>query len=368
MAMTDSIIDYSRRLTLETESWSVDKIVGQYIPPPQPTKEKPEEFPMGEGRLRLTIWQRTLAWKNASGLVKMRELVDSIFYNYPIPPIFLLEDPAAPDVRRLINDGRHRIETLWKFKNNKFAIIVGEREIFYKDLSAQDARVFNERVIPVMTTTGATEKQKREIFRRLNSGQPLANKDFLWMAKDSPLVSRALVVLEERRERLRACFNVIATDRDNLPNWIAVAVGVTTGKPGKITTSFKRLNEHLEEPLNEAAFRAALDAILDLYSRADMGLSEGQMKPYAKIGNINAFFLADWMEKPLDRESVFTVWLSVLALADRDRKKLLKVSGAQNLNDKKILTIRERVEHWVETEEILADDGAAVESDSEADD
>jgi hypothetical protein len=360
MAMADSIIDYSRLLDLDQEVWRVEKIVDQYIPPT-------DAAPLGSGRLELPPWQREWAWKNKTGQVKMRELIDSVFYNYPIPPIFLLTKPETHIDKKLVNDARHRIETLWKFKNNKFSIPVGDREIFYKDLNAHDARLFNNREIPVIITSKATEKQKREIFRRLNSGQPLANKDFLWMAKDSPLVSRALVVLEERKERLRACFGIDVTTRDNLPNWIAVAVGVTTGKPGKITTSFKRLNEHLEEPLNEAAFRAALDAILDLYSRADMGLSEGQMKPYAKIGNINAFFLADWMEKPRDRESVFTVWLSVLALADKDRKKLLKVSGAQNLNDKKILTIRERVEHWVETEEILADDGAA-DSDSDSDD
>jgi hypothetical protein len=353
--MTDSIINYSRRLILETENWSVEKIVSHYIPPAE----------LGApGRLELPPWQREWSWKNTTGLAKMRALIDSVFYGFPIPAIQLIEQEDEHRERWWINDGRHRAETLWRFKNNKFSILVGDREVLYRDLSAPDARVFNERVIPVMKTTGTTlPQQKRDIFRRLNAGQPLANKDFLWMARDSTLAKIAISVLEEYAERLSETFgSVNALSRDQLPNWIGIAVAITTNEAGNMTTSFKRINEFLDSPLDTDGFREALDALLLLYSRA--GLAE---RGFAKLGNVNAFFLADWMKAPVgERETVFLNWLRVLSLESSDRKALLKVSGAQNLNAKKLSTIRARVQRWL-LDGTIEDDVLVEDSDSDVD-
>ena len=68
-----SIIDHSRRISINNTQYTVDCLVNEYLPD-------------NTGTLFLPESQRTWAWNGKRGLAKMQSLVDSVFMGYPIRP------------------------------------------------------------------------------------------------------------------------------------------------------------------------------------------------------------------------------------------------------------------------------------------
>lgn len=353
----ESIIVKSRRLEITTESWPVHKLVAFYAPP------SPDN-PYGNGRLYLPPHQRLWSWINKKGLKKQRDLIDSILHNFPVPTIILNRIDDGVRERWQIYDGRHRVETLWNFTNNKFSIrTIDNKELFYKDLCDSDRDRFNERAIPIVITGAATSLQLAEVFIRLNSGKPLSQADYCHASRDTPLVASTIEIMTENRERFRTLFSgADITTRKNLPDWVGVVLGIATESAGNMTTSFERIQEFLDVVPNHTAVRRAMDALFDLYSRAStVTASSGELKRCAKVGFINAFFLADWMHATTDaaREKAITDWLRVIThIRTTGSKGIVTISGAQNLTEAKITAIGNNVRTWLAT-------GAAHMSDSE---
>ena len=85
-------------------------------------------------------WKRSWTWGSAHGLALMQGLIESIFANYRIPEITVVCDDKSG--KYILEDGRHRVETLVRFVNNLFPIEIGGHEVFFKDLSAESMSFF----------------------------------------------------------------------------------------------------------------------------------------------------------------------------------------------------------------------------------
>ena len=341
----DTVIDKSRRLEITTEPWQVRRLASFYEPPTA-------EHPGGNGRLYLPVHQRCWSWKHKKGLKKQRDLIDSILHNYPVPTIILNNIDDGVRERWQIYDGRHRVETLWNFTNNKFGVKNGDQEVFYKDLNDTDRGRFNDRTIPVTVTASATPIQLADVFIRLNSGKSLSQADYCHASRDTPLVQATLEIMTANRERFRPLFNgADITHRDNLPDWIGIVLGLTTGSAGNMTTSFERIQEFLDLAVHHAHVQRAMDALFDLYNRAaTVAVLPKELRRYAKVGFINAFFFADWMSGATDatREKAIVDWLRVIThIRTTGSKAIVTVSGAQNLTDAKIGAVRNNVRLWL---------------------
>jgi hypothetical protein len=367
-----SIIESDRRFDTKLENWSVNDLVRRYTPP---TKE----FPDGNGRLFLPPSQRQWSWIGKNRVKKQEKLIDSVLHNYPIPSIILNFREGAAD-RWEIYDGRHRIETLWNFKNNRFSIC-GK---FYKDFDEHDKRYFDERLLPVIVTSQATPSQLADVFLRLNSGTPLKSHDYCWAAKDTPLVSKTCKILESERDRFFPLFGDLEiTNRKSLPNWVSIMAGVSCNNAGFMTTAFERLSTEGDDsngkgldrcPTDEQAI-SAMDALYRLYSgflssSEDLKIKPSDRRKFATVGFINAYFLHDWMEEIKTEggtgETSIQNWMKVLRFIHENPKegnKLRSVSGAQNLNMAKILKVVHNVHTWLETGVVDGD-----ETDSDIDD
>lgn len=360
-----SIIDRSRRLEISSEPWQVRRLASFYE---QPT----EEHPGGNGRLYLPAHQRCWSWKHKRGLKKQRDLIDSILHNYPVPTIILNNIDDGVRERWQIYDGRHRVETLWRFTNNQFGIKDGDREVFYKDLHETDRARFNDRAIPVIVTASATSTQLAEVFIRLNSGKSLSQADYCHASRDAPLVRSTVEIMTANRERFRPLFNgADITHRDNLPDWVGVVLGITTSHAGNMTTSFERIQEFLEIEPDGSRVQAAMDALFDLYTRAATAVTvlPKELRAYAKVGFINAFFFADWMAATTDEERETTIrnWLRVIThIRTTGSKAIVSISGAQNLTDTKIRAVLNNIRLWLNGSGITSTD-ASSEEDSDED-
>ena len=346
-----SVIDSDRRIIIKDDRWSMEFIASHFS----------EDEDRHNGRIYLPEGQRLWAWKHKKGEIKKMNLIDSLIHNYPIPSSIVNEVGN----RYQIYDGRHRMETIWLFMNNKF----NWKGTLYKDLCEVDREKFNSRHIPVTIIIaknghGVSTDQLADIFIRLNSGQPLSDSDMLWAYRDTPVVTGVRKEICDNA-RLKAAFNGIdMNSRADLKNWTAYYYGLGKQNAGDMTTSYIRLSENngLDSKFDIAYIRSGIDALCTLYERANKENppSSKDQKRYKKIGFINAFFLHEWIcaSDISTKKGVIDKWVGIIGRlhgTEENKKNMmsaLRATGAQNLNSSKIATVLEQVNKYLTSGEV----------------
>ena len=364
-AAAPSFVDPSQRLDVEYTRWTLKWISERYSPPDETTGGG------NDGLCYVPESQRLWAWTGKRGSDNRIRLIDSIARNYPIGSIILNKKYEGGRDRYAIYDGRHRVQTIHAFINDQFKV----RGAKFSELSALDKHVLLNTTIPVVIVDNASDDELSEIFDRLNSGKPLSDRDHCWNWKNKPLVASTIRVLARYDDRFREIFGgqrfgTAASLRPDLPNWVGLLLGLATANAANMTTSWIRLSEHKETDVDCPAVTAGLNALHEFYTAANemSPLSTaGGYKAYKKLGFINAFYLADWVEAD-DKLEVTTKWLAVIKhiRKRKENKNLVKVTGAQNLDQTKIDTILGQVNTWYNDGE-SSSTGAGTETDSDED-
>jgi hypothetical protein len=361
-----SLIDASKTLAVNHTTWTVLDIARKYRPD-------------NSGRLRRPRSQRNFApgWRKP---IRQADLIDSIFHNYPLGNAILnkvYDNPDDTDAWYDIYDGRHRIETIWRFVNNEFKY----KGLLYRDLSNSDRKTFNERKIPVTEITfdadTSVERQAyvlAEVFIRLNRGVKLTDSDLCWANRDMPLIRATLEILEEYEDRIRVVFGGCdVRARTDLANWVGLAAGLSTGDAANMTSSYLRIADLACRDPDMPAIRSGIDALLRLYMRANVEspVSANALKAYRKIGFVNAFFFADRF-RSTNETAVEDKWVDILnrvrdARTSAGMISALKTKGAQNLNITKVTQVLDQIDAYLAgiLEPALADSDDY--SDDEAD-
>jgi hypothetical protein len=275
-----------------------------------------------------------------------------------------------------VYDGRHRIETLWRFFNDCFKW----NGRFYSELCEDDKRIFRERTIPATITQSATNVQLGDMFIRLNSGAPLKDYDLLWAKRHSPLVSATRRLVCGNGRLSNALGGQDLHHRPDLGNWVALAAGLSTWNAGNMTSSFVRLSGDKSIGLsmeirehNIIAGVNALCALLEDANRMYPVLAKEQRK-LKKIGRMTAFFLHEWMEAAEEnRPAIHAKWLTILErlrgdeavrrLADR----ATHTTGAQNLTIDRIKETIAQVNAYLAGENVTLVDGIDDDEDDDED-
>ena len=336
-----SIINHALRIRLENTACTVNILVQDFAPD-------------NSGAIVIPDGNRLWAWKAKKGLLKQQRLIDSIIYGYPVPSLIL--NRTRRGGMRILEayDGRHRLETMWNFANDKFKW----NNHLFSDLSEEDQRVFLERTIPVTITDGATNQQLAELFIRVNAGVPLKDSDLLWANRDRPFV-RSVRQLVEEHPRLSAALGGLAlTTRADLANWAAYVAGLSTNIAGNMTTSYVRLAGDaglgLDLVVDERAVRTGLDAYCALLedANAQFPSQAAEQRKFKKVGRIAAFFFAEWMTTA-DKGAVHAKWLGIVGRlrgSNNDASAMsaaLQTTGAQNLTAAKVQQTLEQVDAFL---------------------
>jgi hypothetical protein len=350
-AVIASVIDATKIISIDHRTWTTKELARKYRPD-------------NSGRLRRPHSQRNFApgWRKKK---QQHELIDSIFHNFPLGTAILnkvYDNPDDTDAWYDIYDGRHRIETIWKFVNNEFRY----KGVYYKDLSAADRKIFDERKIPVTEITFDIETPVdrqayilAEIFVRLNKGVKLTDSDLCWANRDMPMIRATLAILDEYEPRLRAVFGQCDIHaRADLANWVALVIGMSTRSAANMTTSYLRIADLATQQPNLSLIRLWMDALLRVYERANAQspVSANALKAYRKIGFVNAFFLAEAFTADTGTEiaAIVDKWVDILmrlrdATTSAGMLSALKTKGAQNLNFAKVTQVLEQVNAYLDT-------------------
>jgi len=359
--------DTTRDVKSNSSSMAIGLICARYNP------EEPER-----SRLRLPEFQRQWAWKGKNGLAKRQGLIDSILHGYPIPPLIL--NHVVEDLNDYwdVYDGRHRIETIWQFKNNKFAIptIAGDRLVKFEELSPEVQRDFLETKMITVVTESTPEVRLSEIFIRLNDGKPLSDKDLIWASKKTPLVRDVIDKLDDYAERFDATFLLDVSTLQNirksgyLADLVGLMYGLSTGSAGDMSSSYVRMCRNLGHRLDDARVDAGLDAMFALFNAANESqpfIRENvrKVRSQVKLGTLLPYYFHDRYRVTTDEyvdvgprsedayAEIDEKWITIIGFLRRNPDTiLLKTSGAQNLNIRKVNDVVRRVNTWGKGEPI----------------
>lgn len=325
--------------SIREDRWAIADIVTMYNPD-------------GSGDITLPLSQRQWAWNNKRGELKQRKLIDSVMKRFPIPTCIL----HRTGLRTFqIYDGRHRIETIWRYYNDMFTW----DEKKFSELTDEEKRCFTQREIPVTIVSGATPEQLADMFIRLNAGVPLKDYDLLWANRDTPLI-RCVDRFVRNNERLSLCFGGLnMKERKDLANWTAIVCGLATNNSGNITTSYIRIcsDVGLDISIDEHRIQSGIEAICNLLESANarFPVDDKEKRTLKKVGKVLAFFLDDWMRSE-DKSAILEKWVGVIGrLRSSERTNMLatlSTTGAQNLTATKISTVLEKVNRYL-TENVV---------------
>lgn len=210
---------------------------------------------------------------------RQRELVDTVLSGLPIPVIILFQ---RPNRTMSLEDGRQRLETLRRFRDNEFPLADGRT---YADLSVEERTHFDLYPVPVLTYRSATNQQIIDIFNRFQNGSPLSVGERLHsLAEMSPLVRLARRLLltagEGFHNRATATWGIRATGdekkrRKNLMTACAVVAGAAfdSAALSRKWGDFERRDEHgvmsLARDIDDAMVTLKIERLLRIYERVN---------------------------------------------------------------------------------------------------
>ena len=121
-------------------------------------------------------YQRELVWTK----YKKQLLIDSIIRNFDIPKIYFVQDQDDITKYRLV-DGQQRINALISFMNEEFALRDDAKEFNGEEIASKKINElppntlneFNTRQLDVVVLIGYTREQEKDIFHRMQLGEPL---------------------------------------------------------------------------------------------------------------------------------------------------------------------------------------------------
>jgi len=367
-----SVVPKDKKVRSENDTWPVSRIVEEYVPPTD-SKENQER-----ARIRVPECQRAWGWEGKLGRQRQMKIIHSILQQYPVPPPILSHSRNDQGGDRYeVYDGRHRIETIQRFYNNKFPIKVPidgkKRDVYYRDLNDYDQMTFNRAMIPMIIAKNATRDDLNEIYGRLNDSVPLKDKDHLWAAKEKSLIQYTFRMSERFRERILKVMKIdCAPDagsfRDILPHWIAITVGANENDASTMTTSHIRLAPYLDRPLHgDSRIENFIELLLTLYEKAERHTptkNKNRDKALGKIGKYTVFFaddlfrtrevnLAKGIPHGVTDQAALEKWTKIIAHDRKNNYNFVQLPGAQNINASKLARMQNKIDHWCATGEVL---------------
>jgi hypothetical protein len=162
--LENAVRQHQREVDYDTKEFTVEMAVEKY-------KEG-----LGEDTNELFVpdYQRDFVWS----LDNQSRLIESLLIGLPIPHIFIADvesDDPDLDGRVEIVDGSQRIRTLHAFLNDHLELeglkLIPEANGFkFSDLPAARQRRFKRISIRIIELSNCTEKTRRDLFERINTG------------------------------------------------------------------------------------------------------------------------------------------------------------------------------------------------------
>jgi hypothetical protein len=280
---------------------------------------------------------------------------------YPIPPIYV--SSKIEDVREIreVMEGGNRITTIRRLLNGDV-----------RELTPEEKHKVETYSIIIVVMRNLTNKQTRELFRRLNKSIKVSDGQLYAMSEDdSPLVAEALALLNADDYPLRSAiteyfFDTQNADNDgrkNLENAVALISGAINGVD-YITKSFSRQEEMVEcqTPIDRERLVTILSNAFEAFRQADNIIelnSRSQKRAQFTIGKYLGAILYDILMNPNSIKNVQAKWTAYLVRVrngTEHAEEVIKISGAQNISPDRLKRISVKVNTFITENRIMTTD------------
>jgi hypothetical protein len=279
------------------------------------------------------------------GTEMQTKLLDSILKGYYIPPIISCSQYENNNERRYVMEGGNRITTIRKIMNGEV-----------RELTPAEYSKVTSFPITLVVMRNLTNRQQREMFRRLNKNIKVSDGQLYAMSEeDSPIVQEALRFLNDvaypHRARItNVFFDTVDKDNDgrkNLENAMAIVSGAHNGIQ-YITKSFARQEENVEsqtpiEPIDRELIYNKVNIILTIFERANeviQPVDAKTKKAQFTVGTYIGVILYDiLMYNGENMDEIITKWTNYIVMVRRNIPyaiEALEIKGAQNINPDKL--------------------------------
>ena len=276
------------------------------------------------------------------GTEMQSKLLDSILKGYYIPPIISCSQYENGNERRYVMEGGNRITTIRKIMNGEV-----------RELTPAEYSKVASYQITLVVMRNLTNRQQREMFRRLNKNIKVSDGQLYAMSEeDSPIVQEALRFLNDIEYPYRAritnvFFDTVDKDNDgrkNLENAMAIVSGAHNGIQ-YITKSFARQEENVESqtPIEKERIYNSVNIILTIFERANEEIQPVDTKTkklqFTVGAYIGAIIYDIWMYTGDNINEIISKWTRYIVMVRRNVPhaiEALEIKGAQNINPDKL--------------------------------
>ena len=301
---------------------------------------------------------RALVWKKKD----QERLKDTLLNGYYVPPIICNSRTIDGVTIREIMEGGNRATTFRNILEDKVGI-----------LDDTERRKIEMASIQLVVMHNLSRKGVREMFRRLNKNVKVTPGQLLNMSSDdSNLVQQAILFLDSPtyafREQINKHFSDTQEIRENgkdpgqklLQNTVAVIAGILHG-PHYITTSFDRLEEHVEsvEEIDENKLHHYLSLIFEILDEVDKTVlltSNTHKKAQLNLGNFLGPMIYDLIVQDSSVHNIKHKWIQYLIQKRQDitnSKEATKIPGAQNITATKLKRVCTQVQMYLDEARLL---------------
>jgi hypothetical protein len=263
-------------------------------------------------RLSIPPHQREYRWD----IGRQRKFIQSILKGYPIPSM-LMSQESLVDQTLHIEDGRQRITTLSRYRNDMFDLQWPPNSCMfrkYSQLSDDERATFDHTPILIWKFSGATAADRIEIFDFHQNGAPLTPGERYHAQHSSPLVSfvkellmtpgkgyhdRAVAIWGERGDPVVVPDDFISKDKRR--KWLLDATAFVLGLlygPANATKKYEPDRGLITMEISnakKASVKKDLERILEIYEAVNALVPPKSPKKWLKthwdLGNFSGYIL-----------------------------------------------------------------------------
>ena len=254
------------------------------------------------GRITIPDHQREYCWSQNLQC----NFVLSILRGYPIPSVLMSKERG--EANPSIEDGRQRLTTAMRFRDNQFAV----EGKFYIDLTDIQRYRFDHYKVLTTTFCGATLDERIRIFDWFNSGKKLTSGEHCHNQARTPLIALAKELfmtvgtgVHDRAERIWGVRGEVpgseGPTKDKGRKWLITAVAFCMGLlygPENVNKNYEHIKKgYMTRQISaqrHEGVRKDLDRILQIYEAVEAAQPMGRNKllnPQWDLGTFTGYIL-----------------------------------------------------------------------------
>ena len=241
------------------------------------------------GRMSIPDHQRDFVWS----ISQQRKLVVAIQRHKPVPSVLLRE---LDDGSLSLEDGHQRFKTALRYIDNEFDV----DGVYFRDMLQEQQRMFERYAVIVVTYSGATDEEAREIFNDYQNGKPLTFGERLYsMIHTSPIVRYAVTNImtpgAHFHGRLASALGGERTPKGRRGSDMATAYALCAGMAfgvDHLSRKWEDASAVLHRDIDEEALNAKIEVFTRVWERVQElapVLNKTRKNEYWNLGNFGGY-------------------------------------------------------------------------------